>query len=248
MPLSLWITLGSLTGGAVAVCIAYLTLHKIEWTHDRARALISFAAGVLLAVSFLDLLPESFEEGGEPKAMLAYAFVGILLFFFVEKLLIWYHCHEEHCEVHTSSYMVMIGDTIHDFLDGIAIAVAFLVDVKLGFVTSIAVALHEIPQEIGDLAVLIAGGMKKKQALLFNILSALASLVGALLGYVFLSEIEGFVPSLVALTAGGFIYISAADLIPEIHHETRRRHIIWQFLIFLLGAAVVLALGTFVGE
>ncbi|MFA5853561.1 MAG: ZIP family metal transporter [Patescibacteria group bacterium] len=244
----IWILTASGLSGLIALLLA-LTLYKGKlWSHDRSHDFLSFAAGTLLTVAFLDLLPEAIEAyeeaaGGHAvdSAVLA-VLGGFLLFFVIEKLLFWYHCHEEHCDVHTSSAMVLIGDTLHNFLDGVAIAVAFLVSPAVGVATTIAVFLHEIPQEVADFSVLLSSGMAPRRAIIFNIFSALASLGGAVLAYFFSTQIAGALPVLISLTAGGFIYVAAADLIPEIHKERRRSMMVRQFTIFLAGCAIIFAM------
>lgn len=241
----IWILVASGLSGLVALLLA-LALYKGKlWSHDRSHDFLSFAAGTLLTVAFLDLLPEATEAyeaaGGEHAidSVALMVLVGFLLFFSIEKILLWYHCHEEHCDVHTSPTMILLGDTLHNFLDGAAIAVSFLVSPAVGVATTVAVFIHEIPQEVADFSVLLAGGMKPKRAIMFNILSALASIAGALLAYFFSTVVEGALPTLLAVTAGGFIYIAAADLIPEIHKERQRAKMIRQFGFFLIGFAVV---------
>lgn len=244
----LFILTASGLSGLVALFLA-LALYKGKlWTHDRSHDFLSFAAGTMLTVAFLDLLPEAaeaFESTGIEHAIDRAALMvllGFLLFFVVEKLLLWYHCHEEHCDVHTSATMVIVGDTMHNFLDGVAIAVSFLVSPVVGLATSVAVFIHEIPQEVADFSVLLSGGMKPGRAIAFNALSALASLVGALLAYFFSTTVAGVLPIMLSITAGGFIYISAADLIPEIHKERRRSRMVRQFGFFLVGCASIYVL------
>ena len=243
----IWILAASGLSGLVALLLA-LALYKGKlWSHDRSHDFLSFAAGTLLTVAFLDLLPEAaeaYEKAGGERALDAAALmvlVGFLLFFSIEKILLWYHCHEEHCDVHTSTTMVLLGDTFHNFLDGVAIAASFLVSPAVGVATTVAVFIHEIPQEVADFSVLLSGGMKPKRAIMFNILSALASLAGALLAYFFSKSVDGVLPILLAITAGGFIYIAAADLIPEIHKERDRAKMVRQFGFFLFGCAVIYA-------
>lgn len=239
----------SALSGVIALLLA-LALYKGKlWSHDRSHDFLSFAAGTLLTVAFLDLLPEAIEayegvstSGHSVDTAVLAVLSGFLVFFVVEKLLFWYHCHEENCSVHTSSAMILIGDTFHNFLDGVAIAVAFLVSPLIGLTTTIAVFLHEIPQEVADFGVLLSGNMSPKRAIWFNVLSALASLAGAMLAYFFSTQIVGALPVLLGLTAGGFIYIAAADLIPEIHKERRRSKILRQFFFFLAGCAVIFAM------
>jgi zinc and cadmium transporter len=241
-----WILAASGLSGVIALLLAIGLIKGKLWSHDRSHSFLSFAAGTLLAVAFLDLLPEALEafqaargEEGIQAATLA-VLIGFLIFFSIEKTIFWYHCHEEKCDVHTSSTMVLIGDTLHNFLDGIAIAVAFMVSVPVGLATTLAVFFHEIPQEVADFSVLLASGMKPKRALMFNILSALSSLVGALAAYYFSRSIAGAEPLLLAMTAGGFIYIAASDLIPELHKERSRTKMVRQLGLFLIGVVVIM--------
>jgi zinc and cadmium transporter len=239
----IWIITASAASGLVALLLALGLLKGNLWSHDRSHLFLSFAAGTLLSVAFLDLLPEALEMsevgGLDAHAILLIALAGFLAFFTIEKLIFWYHCHEEKCDVHSSPAMILMGDTLHNLLDGVAIAVAFMVSVPVGIATTIAVFAHEIPQEVADFSVLLASGMKPGRAIFFNILSALSSLIGALLAYYFSTTVTDLVPVLMAATAGGFIYISAADLIPEIHKETRRSQMARQLLMFILGFAVI---------
>lgn len=244
----LWILLASGLSGLVALLLA-LALYKGKlWSHDRSHDFLSFAAGTLLTVAFLDLLPEAVESyealrGGQAVDGAALmVLLGFLLFFSIEKILLWYHCHEEKCDVHTSPTMVLLGDTLHNFLDGAAIAVSFMVSPAVGVATTVAVFIHEIPQEVADFSVLLSRGVPAKRAILFNVLSATASLAGAVIAYFFSSSFEGALPALLAVTAGGFIYIAAADLIPEIHKERVRAKMIRQFGFFVLGFAIVFLL------
>ena len=243
----IWILVASGLSGLVALLLALALVKGKLWSHDRSHDFLSFAAGTLLTVAFLDLLPEAaeaYEAAGGEHAIDSAALmvlVGFLLFFSIEKILLWYHCHEEHCDVHTSTTMVLLGDTFHNFLDGVAIAASFMVSPVVGLATTVAVFIHEIPQEVADFSVLLSGGMKPKRAILFNLLSALASLGGALLAYFFSQVVDGVLPVLLAITAGGFIYIAAADLIPEIHKERDRAKMTRQFGFFLFGSAVIFA-------
>ncbi len=249
-----WILTASGLSGLIALLLA-LTLYKGKlWSHDRSHYFLSFAAGTLITVAFLDLLPEAIEayesvsgEHAVDGAVLA-VLGGFLAFFVIEKLLFWYHCHEEHCDVHTSSTMVLIGDTLHNFLDGIAIAVAFLVSPAVGVATTVAVFLHEIPQEVADFSALLSSGMSPRRAIFFNALSAMASLGGATLAYFFSTQVGGALPVLLGITAGGFIYVAASDLIPEIHKERRRKMMVRQFAIFLAGCAIIFALTRFMAH
>lgn len=224
--------------GALTLAIKEKLLNKI------IHSLIALSIGALLGGAFLHLMPEAVEELGNENVFL-YILIGFLIFFLIEKLLHWRHCHEGKCQIHTFTYINLLGDGVHNLLDGIIIAAAFMIDIRLGLTTVILIALHEIPQEIGDFAVLIYGGFKKKKALLLNFLSATMVIVGGVAGYFFLDHIESSVPLLVAIAAGGFIYIAATDLIPEIKKETLRGKSILNFIIILVGILIMYGL-TFI--
>ncbi|MBD3249438.1 hypothetical protein GF336_05315 [Candidatus Woesearchaeota archaeon] len=138
----------------------------------------------------------------------------------IEKFLHWHHCHKGKCDIHTFTYMNLIGDGVHNFIDGLIIAASFSVDISFGVITTIAVIAHEIPQEIGDFGVLVYGGFGRLKALAFNFLSAVTAIIGAVIGYLISGSVEGFVPFLLPFAAGGFIYIAASDLVPELHKES----------------------------
>jgi len=196
--------------------------------------LVGFSAGAMIGSAFLHLIPEGLEEGN-PQRVFFYVILGFTLFFLLEKYLYWRHCHDEICEIHPFTYLNLIGDGFHNFLDGMVIAASFLVSIKLGLVTTVAVILHEIPQELGDFGVLIYGGFTKTKALFFNLLSALTAVVGAIVGFFISSTTANFSYFILPLTAGGFIYIASSDLIPELHKEKDTRKSISAFLCFILG-------------
>ncbi|OGC04987.1 hypothetical protein A2276_03435 [candidate division WOR-1 bacterium RIFOXYA12_FULL_43_27] len=196
--------------------------------------LVGFSAGALTGGAFLHLLPESLEQL-KPGETLLYALIGFTLFFLMERLLHWRHCHEGKCDIHAFSYLNLFGDGLHNFIDGLVIAASFIVSIPLGIATSIAVASHEIPQEIGDFGVLIYGGFSKSKALFFNFLSALTAVLGGVTGYYLSTTISGLAPMLLPITAGGFIYIAASDLIPELHKEKNNYKANLAFILFLLG-------------
>ncbi len=200
--------------------------------------LVSFAAGSLLGAAFLDLLPEAIGEDLNLE-IFNYVLLGIILFFIMEKFLYWYHCHKGKCNVHTFTYLNLIGDGIHNFIDGIIIATSFLVSIPLGTVTSLAIILHEIPQEMGDFGILVYGGLSKRRALFYNFISALTAFLGALIAYFFLSRTDNFAPFIIAFAAGGFIYIACSDLIPELHKERDVKKSSLQFILLLTGIAVI---------
>lgn len=207
-------------------------------------ALIGFASGSLIGGAFLNLLPEAMAEIGE--ATCYYVVLGIVIFFVLEKFLYWRHCHETECPVHMFAYLNLIGDGIHNFIDGMIISATYLASVELGFTTTLMVVFHEIPQEIGDFGVLIYGGFSKRKALAYNFVSALAAVLGAIVTY-FLAGAVDFAPLLVPFAAGGFIYIAATDLIPELHKKNTAGASVIQFFSLLLGIGLIAYLKMVVG-
>ncbi|MFH1655738.1 MAG: ZIP family metal transporter [Candidatus Omnitrophota bacterium] len=204
-------------------------------TFDRILfLLIGFSAGALIGSGFLHLLPEALEKL-DAESVFLYFILGLVIFFILEKFLHWRHCHNGVCDIHAFTYLNLIGDGIHNFLDGIVIAISFLVSVHLGIVTTLAVILHEIPQELGDFGVLVYGGFSKTKALLFNFLSAMLAIAGAVITYLLAGRIEIFSAGLLALTAGGFSYIASSDLIPEIHKQKDTKKANLAFLSFIFG-------------
>jgi zinc and cadmium transporter len=202
-------------------------------------ALIAFAAGTLLGAAFIHMLPEVFEEN---HGAFVFVLVGIILFLIIEKFIYWRHCHKTSCKIHSFTYMNLIGDAAHNFLDGVIMATAFLISIPLGIVVSLAVIFHEIPQEIGDFGILVYGGIKRTRALLLNFLVALTAFAGAILAYYLVAWTGGIVPYLTAISAGGFIYIGAVDLLPEIHKETNKRRSLMQLLAFIIGVIIIYVL------
>lgn len=202
--------------------------------------LVSFATGSMLGAAFLDLLPEAVEKTA-PEKIFGSVLIGIMVFFLMEKFLYWYHCHEGECEVHQFTYLNLAGDGIHNFLDGVIIAAAFLTSTSVGIIATIAIVLHEIPQELGDFGILVYGGFSRIKALMYNFITALTSVGGAVVAYFFLDKIKGFTPIMIGIAAGGFIYISCTDLIPELNKERSALRSIQQFLLILFGIGVILA-------
>lgn len=200
-------------------------------------ALVGLAAGTLIGGAFLHLIPEALHElhdTVEPDTLFLYVIVGFVIFFILEKLL-WRHCHDKDCKIHTFAYINLVGDGVHNFLDGLIIAASFLVSVEIGLITTMAVAMHEIPQEIGDFGVLVHGGVPKKKALLYNLITALTALVGGVLGYYLVPHMGDFQAYILPIAAGGFIYIAAADLVPELHKEKRTSRTVLAFSMFVVG-------------
>lgn len=201
--------------------------------------LVGFAAGGLMGGAFLHLLPEAIEQRG-CEGVFFYTLTGFTVFFLMERYFYWRHCHDGVCDIHTFTYLNLIGDGAHNFTDGLIIAASFMTDFKLGIVTTLAVLFHEVPQEMGDFGILVYGGFSKARALLFNFICALFAILGAFLGY-FLSGItEGISIFLISFTAGGFIYIAASDLIPELHKQKDTRRANMAFVTFILGLIFML--------
>ncbi|MDZ4202612.1 MAG: ZIP family metal transporter [Gallionella sp.] len=255
MSVLLWIILTSLAGGILSVtCAALFALNaRQHWVH----MLVSYAIGALLGAAFLDILPEAIELSGDAAVVSGTLLGGILLFFTLEKLLLWRHCHHDHCEAHEphtpqphsrSGMMITVGDTFHNFVDGIIIAAAFMTDVNLGIVTALAIIAHEIPQEVGDFMILLHSGYSKTQALLLNLLSSLATLVGGVLAYYALQTMQGAVPTLLSLAAASMIYVAVADLIPDLHKRTHLRDTLEQVALIAAGVGTILLMHLLVGE
>jgi len=217
--------------GIFTLAIKDNLLHKILF------CLIGFSAGALIGSAFLHILPECLENN-KSTTVFYYLILGIILFFLMERYLHWRHCHEEGvCKTHAFTYLTLVGDGFHNFIDGMVIAASFMVSIKLGLITTLAVILHEIPQELSDFAVLVYGGFTKKKALLLNFASALTAMIGAVAGFFLTGLSVNFSNFILPLTAGGFIYIATSDLIPELHKENDLKRSTAAFFAFLLGIA-----------
>ena len=237
--------------------IGVLTLVVSRARLNRALLfLIALAAGGLMGGAFLHLIPESLElietttraSHDAFERVFLFLIVGFCLFLFLEQGMHWHHHHgrthgEHSCTKKPLSYLILFGDGVHNLIDGLVIAASFLVDPLTGWITTVAVALHEIPQELGDFGVLVYGGFTRARALLFNFFSGLTAVVGGLLGYFFASSSEGALAYLLPVAAGGFLYLAASDLIPEIKHEHHKgKNMVAYFCTFLLGILVVWAM------
>lgn len=242
----LWILTFSLLGsiGAITAASAFLLLTK-RIQQILIPSLISYAAGTLLTVALLGLIPHAL-EGANPKNILSTVLVGIILFFFLQKIIVWRHCHDPECEVHgAAGPMILIGDAFHNATDGVVIAASFLSSITVGVITGISIIAHEIPQEVGDLAILLHGGYPKNKALLLNILSSLSTIPVAILAYYALEAIQPAVPYVMAISAASFLYISLTGLYPELHRQVGIRYAIRQFLMILIGIGTILLLLQF---
>ncbi len=217
---------------------------KTKFFNKLLLFLVSFSAGALLGGAFLHLIPESLEHFSSVRAVTLLILSGILLFFILEKFVQWRHCHIPTSKGHPHPFAIMnlIGDGVHNFIDGMIIGASYLVNVSSGITTTIAVILHEIPQEIGDFGVLVYGGFKRGKALMMNFLSALTSVVGVIVVLIIGSRVSEFSVFLLPIAAGGFIYIAGSDLIPEIHKECAASKSFVQLISLVLGILLMLAL------
>lgn len=226
----------------IASCVffgAFFLFFKRETLNQIVVFLVALSAGALMGGAFLHLLPEAVEMIPADTAFKTFL-IAFVSFFLIEKLLHWRHCHKGNCTIHSFGYMNLIGDGIHNFIDGLVIASTFMVDIQLGITTTLAVAIHEIPQEIGDYGVLVHSGFKKTTALLLNFLIALIVVVGGIVGYFFFSHVDTILPYLLPFAAGGFVYISASDLMPEMKKETNLKKSAFSLTIFILGILLML--------
>jgi zinc and cadmium transporter len=205
--------------------------------------LVSFAVGGLFGDTFIHLLPEAFTKLGANLTTSLYIIAGILIFFILEKFIRWRHCHVPSSEGHLHPVVTLnlIGDGVHNLIDGMIIAASFSVSIPIGVATTLAVILHEIPQEIGDFGVLVHGGLPVKKALFFNFLSAITAILGALISLIIGPYIKGYTVSIIPITAGGFLYIAGSDLIPELHEgcDIKISTAVWQFVFIVLGVLVM---------
>lgn len=251
-----WIVLASFAGGALSAGMAaFALLVRAAWV----QTLVSFAIGALLGAAFLEVIPHAFAHG-EAHEVAGAILGGILVFFLLEKLLLWRHSHDVEDEEHEpgesagdahahghghvrAGALIVVGDTIHNFLDGILIAAAFLQSTQLGVVTALAIVAHEIPQEVGDFLILLHSGYGKARAFLLNLLSSLMMVIGAVGAYFALQLVQGWVNTMLALAAASMIYVAVADLIPGLHKRPELAATAQQVLLILLGIASVWIVG-----
>ena len=248
-----WIIVTTLAGGLLSALVA--GLFAIKAKPAQVPMLVSYAVGALLGAAFIEVLPHAFYQSDSIEATAATVLAGILAFFVLEKLVLWRHCHVEECEAHDphappqhdhgrSGMMIIVGDTFHNFVDGVLIAAAFMADIQLGIVTSIAIIAHEIPQEVGDFLILLHSGYTKSRAMLLNMLSSAAMVVGGVLAYFTLQVAQALVTPLLALAAASMLYVAVADLIPGLHRRTELAATAQQVLLIGLGIATIWAIGS----
>ncbi len=241
-----WILVASVAGGTLSAGLAAASLTvRASWV----PMLVSFAIGALLGAAFLEIIPHAFEMGEAHEVAFA-ILAGIFGFFVLEKLLLWRHCHTEDCEVHDqpeggrSGALIVVGDTVHNFLDGVLIAAAFLQSTELGVVTAVAIIAHEIPQEVGDFLILLHSGYSRARALAMNVLSSAATVVGGVIGYFALRLVIEFQASLLGFVAASMIYVAVADLIPGLHRRPQLRDTAFQALLIALGIGAIAMVGA----
>lgn len=251
-----WIVTVCLLGGVLSVAAAAAVALRAD--ASRVPMLISYAVGALLGAVFLEILPHAFDSVASPRSLGATILAGILVFFLLEKLVLWRHQHapqwgetarNAHEHDHgRSGTMIMIGDTVHNFVDGVLIAAAFMADVQLGIVTALAIIAHEIPSEVGDFVILLHSGYSQRLALAVNLVSSLATLAGGLLGYMALLAVQGWIPSLLGFVAASMIYVAVADLIPGLHRRPELRATVQQVLLIGVGIATIYGVRVLTGH
>lgn len=228
--------------------ISLVGIFTLSWNqkklYRRLLFLVSFSAGTLLGDAFIHLIPEAYENSSSRIAVSICILSGILLFFILEKIVHWRHCHKRACEKHPHpfAYNILVGDSLHNFIDGMVIAASFLVSVPIGVATAVAVIFHEIPQEIGDFGSLVYGGFSRMKALIFNFLTALTAILGAIIVLIIGKSSTEIIYFLIPLTAGGFIYIAASDLIPELHKENDIKRSIGCLIFLVAGVMLMFSL------
>ncbi len=263
-----WIVAASFAGGILSAGAAAFALNvRAAWI----PMLVSFAIGTLLGAAFLEVIPHAFEIG-EASRVAGAILAGIFVFFVMEKLLLWRHCHTEDCEVHDphavpavpaaqahghhgghdhggrAGTLIVVGDTVHNFIDGVLIAAAFLQSTELGIVTAIAIVAHEIPQEVGDFLILLHSGYSKLKALAVNVMSSVGTLVGGVVGYYALPVFHDLEPVLLGVVAASMIYVAVADLIPGLHRRPEIRATLSQVALIALGIATIAVVGALSGH
>jgi zinc and cadmium transporter len=238
--LLLWITVFSLLGSLGAIIASFLfLLFKEEKQESMLPYFISYASGTLLTAALLGLIPHALEHAS-PSTVFTTVLGGIILFFVLEKLLIWRHCHDLDCEIHgAAGSIILIGDTLHNFVDGVVITAGFLSSIPIGILTALSVIAHEIPQEVGDFAILLNNGYTKRKALTYNVASSLSSVPGAILAYFILDLVNFALPFVMAISAASFLYIALADLTPKLHHHLKLEYNCLHFAMMLLGVGTI---------
>lgn len=230
----------------VSLVGVFLLSFKEEFLNKILLKLVALSSGALLGGAFIHLIPEGLKKM-EAEPFLGIILISLILYLIIEKLLHWHHCHKgPRCPIHTFGYMNLIGDAVHNFIDGLIIASTFIINIPLGITTAIAIILHEIPQEISDFGVLLYAGFEKKKAIAFNLLVSLAAVLGGLVGWILFIHIESVTAFLLPIAAGGFLYIALSDMIPELRKERNLNNFFIDLTVLLAGIALMI-LVKFIG-
>ena len=232
-------------GSLLSLMLAYL-FSKLKMV-NYADYFVSFAVGTLLGAAFLEIIPHAYELSRDLHQISLIVLIGILVFFILEKLLVWRHCHGSHCENHSpvvnhdvkKGSILIIGDCFHNFIDGILIASAFIVDINLGLITALAIIVHEIPQEISNFSILINSGYSLSRTLLMNIVTGCAMILGAILAYFVLNDLEFLIPIILSFAASSMIYVAISDLIPSLHKKVEIKQTFQQTFSIFLGVLII---------
>jgi len=232
-------------GSVLSLMLAYL-FSKLKMV-NYADYFVSLAVGTLLGAAFLEIIPQAYELSCDLHQISLIVLIGILVFFILEKLLVWRHCHGSHCENHSpvvnhdvkKGSILIIGDCFHNFIDGILIASAFIVDINLGLITALAIIVHEIPQEISNFSILINSGYSLSRTLMMNIITGCAMIVGAILAYFVLNDLEELIPIILSLAASSMIYVAISDLIPSLHKKVQIMQTLQQTFSILFGVLII---------
>lgn len=234
----IWILVSVVIISLFAIIGVFFLYMREEKLKKILLVLVAFSAGALLGGALLHMIPKTLTMETSINTFLL-LLLGFSFFFLLENVLKWRHCHDAKCDIHTFTYMNLVGDAIHNVTDGLIIAASFAASIALGFATTLAVAFHEIPQEIGDFGVLVYGGFEKRKALIYNYASAITIIPGAIVGYLLSIYITQFIQFMLPIAAGGFIYIAASDLIPELRKETSLKKSVLIFAVFLMGIVLM---------
>jgi zinc and cadmium transporter len=234
-----WAVAASIAISLISLIGIFSLLLKDKLLERILILLIGFSAGGLIGGAFLHLIPEALEQAQNTLIFL-YVILGFIIFFILERYLHWRHCHDGICDIHAFTYLNLIGDSIHNFSDGLVIGASFLVSIHFGVITTLVIIFHEIPQELGDFGVLIYGGFSKFKALVYNFLSAFTCIFGTIIGYRLSANIGKFSMFLLPIVAGGFIYIAGCDLIPQLHKDPGLKRATISVLAFSCGVLFIL--------
>ena len=247
-----WIIGTCLAGGFLSLLLAFLFFKKANI--NIVTNMVSLSVGTMLGAVFLEILPHALEQATDSHDTMFIVLIGLLVFFSLEKLLIWRHCHGDHCETHSqgtqlkhnkSGSLLLIGDLSHNFIDGILIASAFIYEFELGLVTALAIYAHQIPQEMGNISIFVNKGLKKNKAILLNVIANITMTIGAVITYILIDSAGEILPVLLAFTASNLIYVAISDLIPGLHKSTQIKQSSMQIAMILIGVMIVYFFHTF---